>query len=430
MGLQAWRAELVWTVADPAVELDGLRHFPDGLLVVEDGRVLAAGDYAALIKTLPAEVAVEALPGKIITPGFVDGHIHFPQIDMIASPGGALLDWLERYTFPAERAFADPDHAGEAAGRFLDSLLRHGTTTAMVYGSVHKVSVEALFEDALRRDMRLIAGKCLMDQGPADLRDSLAEGTADTVDLIRTWGGRGRLGYAVTPRFALGSSRAQLEAAGRILAEHPRAWMQTHLAENLVEVRDTMTAFPEARDYLDVYDRFGLVTDRSMFAHCIHMEDRALARMGEAGSSCAFCPTSNLFLGSGLFDLTRTGSHGVKVALGTDVGAGTSWSLLTTAAEAYKVGRLRGEALDPLTAFHLATRGGAEALGLSDRIGALEAGMEADFVVLDPATTPALGRRGESAGGLAERLFLLMVLGDERVVQRTYLAGKLAHGRV
>jgi guanine deaminase len=427
--LQAWRAELVWTLSDPAAGPEGLRHYPDGLLVVEDGRILMAGDYRALAGGLPAEAVVEALPGRIITPGFIDGHIHFPQLDMIASPGGALLDWLERYTFPAERAFADPGHAREAAGRFLGGLLANGTTTAMVYGSVHRVSVEALFEDALARGMRLIAGKCLMDQGPPGLSDGGGQGIAETLELIGAWSGRGRLGYAVTPRFALGSSREQLAAAGRIVAEHSGVWMQTHLAENLAEIEATRRAFPEATDYLDVYDRFGLVTGRSMFAHCIHMEDRALARMGQARAACAFCPTSNLFLGSGLFDLERTRRHGVRVALGTDVGAGTSYSLLTTAAEAYKVGQLRGAALDPLSALHLATRGGAEALGLADRVGALEPGLEADLVVLDPAATPALARRMQSAAGLAERLFALMVLGDERVVARTYLAGRLAHVR-
>jgi guanine deaminase len=427
-GVRGWRAEMAWTLGDPAADPAALRHVPDGLLLVEGGRVLAAGPWDKLSQDLPGEAVVEALPGRIITPGFVDAHVHFPQLDMMASPGGALLDWLERYTFPAERAFADPAHCAEAAGRFVGSLLANGTTTAMVYGSVHKTSVDALFEEALSRDMRLIAGKCLMDQGPEGLRDSPERGADETVALIRAWRGRGRLGYAVTPRFALGSSREQLAAAGRILADHPDTWMQTHLSENLAEIEATRRAFPEAADYLDVYDRYGLVGDRSMFAHAIHVEDRALGRMGQAGCACAFCPTSNLFLGSGLFDLERTRRHGVKVALGSDVGAGTSYSLLTTAAEAWKVGQLRGTRLDPLTGLYLAGRAGAEALGLADRIGALEPGLEADFVVLDPAATPALSRRTE-AGSLAERLFALMVLGDERVVERTYLAGRLAHRR-
>lgn len=425
--LRGWRSELVWTLGDPAANPAALRHFPDGLLLVEDGHVVAAGAWSELAPTLPEGAPVEHLPGRLLTPGFVDGHIHFPQLDMIGAPGGALLDWLERYTFPAERAFADPAHARAAAGRFLDSLLANGTTTAMVFGSVHAASVEALFENALGRDMRLIAGKCLMDRGPEGLRDSAEGGAAETQALIRAWRGRGRLGYAVTPRFALGSSAEQLTLAGRLVADNPDVWMQTHLSENAAEIEATRQAFPEASDYLDVYDRFGLVTDRSLFAHAIHLSDRELARMGGAGCACAFCPTSNLFLGSGLFDLERTRAAGVKVALGTDIGAGTSFSLLTTAAEAWKVGQLRGATLDPLTALYMAGRGGAEALGLADRIGAFEPGMEADFVVLNPAGVPGLGRH--VAASLAERLMALMVLGDDRAVERTYLAGELAHSR-
>ena len=426
-GLRGWRSELVWTLGDPASDASNLRHFEDGLLLVDGDRIVGAGAWSELAPTLPGSVPVEHLPGRILTPGFVDGHIHFPQLDMVASPGGALLGWLERYTFPAERAFADPAHAKEAAGRFLNSLLANGTTTAMVFGSVHAESVDALFEEALARDMRLIAGKCLMDQGPEGLRDTARGGAEATQGLIRAWRGRGRLGYAVTPRFALGSSREQLDLAGRLLADNPDVWMQTHLSETAAEIAATRQAFPEATDYLDVYDRFGLVSDRSMFAHAIHLSDRELGRMGQARCACAFCPTSNLFLGSGLFDLQRALGFGVKVALGTDIGAGTSWSLLTTAAEAWKVGHLKGTTLDPLTALYMAGRGGAEALGLQDRIGSFEPGMEADFVVLDPGGVPGLDRH--RAETLAERLFALMVLGGDRAVERTYLAGHLAHGR-
>ena len=428
-GLRGWRSELCWTIGDPSDDEAALRHFPDGLLLVENGRIVEAGAWSDLSPKLAEGTPVESLPGRILTPGFVDGHIHFPQLDMVASPGGALLDWLERYTFPAERAFADPAHATEAAGRFLNTLLANGTTTAMVFGSVLATSVEALFENALARDMRLIAGKCLMDRGPEGLRDTAVGGAEETQALIRAWRGRGRLGYAVTPRFALGSSREQLALAGRLVADNPDVWMQTHLSENEAEIEATRQAFPEAADYLDVYDRFGLVTDRSLFAHAIHLDDRALGRMGQARCACAFCPTSNLFLGSGLFDLERTRGFGVKVALGTDIGAGTSWSLLTTAAEAWKIGQMKGTTLNPLTALYLAGRGGAEALGLEDRIGAFEPGLEADFVVLDPEGVPGLGRRTAGAAGLGERLFGLMVLGDDRVVERTYLAGKLAHSR-
>jgi guanine deaminase len=428
--LQAYRAAIFHLLADPATS-DGPAHayHADGLLLVENGRVAACGDFTELAPRL-GQTPVEAFPGRLITPGFVDLHIHFPQIDVIAAHGAQLLDWLERYVFPAEAAFADPTHAAEAARFFVSELLRNGTTTAMVFGSVHKGSVDALFAEALKRDMRLIAGKSLMDRlAPATVRDTVEQGRRDTLDLIQAWSGKGRLGYAVTPRFAMTSTDEQLAAAGAILQAHPEVWMQTHLAENLVEIREIAALFPAAKDYLNVYERFGLVGPRSVFAHCIHLDDDAFARMAAAGAAAAFCPTSNLFLGSGLFDLKTACHHGVKVGVGTDVGAGTTFSVLHTLGEAYKVGQLRGCALDPFQAFYLATLGGARALGLDDRIGNLAPGKEADFLVLDPAATPLLARRMVHAGSLSERLFALSVLGDDRVVEHAYLAGVRQHSR-
>jgi guanine deaminase len=369
-------------------------------------------------------VVVEDLSGRLLCPGFVDAHIHFPQIDMIAAFSGQLLDWLEEKTFPAERAFADRAHAAEAAEAFLDELLRNGTTTALVFGSVHRVSVEALFEAAHARGMRLIAGKSLMDGGPGGLRDTAERGRADDEALIAAWSRRGRLGYAVTPRFALSSSPAQLIAAAETLRAHPHVWMQTHLAENPIEVEAVRQAWPEAVDYLDVYERHGLVGPRSVFAHCVHCTDRSLRRMAEAGAAIAHCPTSNLFLGSGLFDLKRAQAHGVNVALGTDVGAGTSFSILTTVARACDIAQLKGSPLDPLRAFYLATLGGAKALGLADRIGSFALGREADFIALDPAATPLLARRLKGVTDIRELLFALMVLGDDRAVAGTWIAGK------
>ncbi len=404
-------------------------HHDDGLLLIEDGHVAACGPWAELAPDLAADVPVEHLPGRILTPGFIDTHIHFPQIDMIAAFSGQLLDWLDEKTFPAERAFADRSHADDAAQAFLDALLRNGTTTAMVFGSVHRSSVDALFEAALARNMRLIAGKSLMDLGPDGLSDTAAGGRAETAALIRDWSRRGRLGYAVTPRFALSSSPEQLAAAGEILRTHDHVWMQTHLAENAREVDAVARAFPDSRDYLDAYDRFGLVTDRSVFAHAIHMTDRSLHRMADAGAAIAHCPTSNLFLGSGLFDLARADAHGVRVGLGTDVGAGTSFSLLTTAASACHVAQMKGSPLDPLRAFYLATLGGARALRLEGRIGSFRTGCEADFVALDPAATPLLARRLSGVSDIREILFALMVLGDDRVVARTWVAGAVAHNR-
>lgn len=428
--IRAYRAALVHCLDDPGkVGVEAIAWHPDGLLLVEDGHVVDCGDWTALSPRLAADTPVEHLPGRILTPGFIDTHIHFPQIDMIAAFSGQLLDWLEAKTFPAERAFADPAHAAAAARAFLDEMLRNGTTTAMVFGSVHRASIDALFREALRRNMRLIAGKSLMDGGPEGLRDTVAGGRDDDEALIADWSRRGRLGYAVTPRFALSSSPDQLAAAGETLRRHDHVWMQTHLAENPREVAQVARAFPEARDYLDVYDRFGLVTDRSVFAHGIHMTDRSLHRMARVGAAIAHCPTSNLFLGSGLFDLARARAHGVAVGLGTDVGAGTSFSMLTTAAAACHVSQLKGRPLDPLRAFYLATLGGARALRLDDRIGSFRAGVEADFVALDPAATPLLARRLAGVTDIGEILFALMVLGDDRTVARTWLCGQSAHSR-
>ncbi|PZU61054.1 MAG: guanine deaminase [Sphingobium sp.] len=427
MTLTAFRAEILTVPDDPANGNGGaVRHWPDGLLVVEDGIVIACGDHATLADRFVG-VPVEHLDGLLV-PGFVDTHIHYPQTDSIAAHGAQLLEWLERHIFPAEAAFADRAHADAVAAFFLDELLRNGTTSALVFASVHAHSVDALFEAALTRNMRIVSGKTLMDRGPEGLKDDPVGGRAESEALIARWRGRGRIGYAVTPRFALTSSDAQLVGAGELLAAHPDALMHTHLAENMGECAAVAERFPDAADYLDVYDRFGLVGSRSVFAHCIHMSDRALARMGEAGAAISFCPTSNLFLGSGLFDLARADTHGVTVGMGTDVGAGTSFSILSTLGEAYKICQMRGQALDPFRALHLATAGGANALGLGDRIGALKAGQEADFVVLDGAATPLLARRMTGAG-LAQRLFALQIMGDDRCIARTYVAGRCAYAR-
>jgi guanine deaminase len=427
MTLHAFRAQILSVPEDPRTAgASAIRHFPDGLLVVEDGLVVACGHYADLAGRF-ADVATEVLPG-ILVPGFVDAHVHYPQTERIASHGEQLLQWLQRHIFPAEAAFADRGHADAIAAFFLDELLRNGTTSALVFATVHAESVDALFEAALARNMRIVSGKVLMDDGPSDLRDSVVSGRADSEALIARWRGRGRIGYAVTPRFVLTSSDAQLADAGALVAAHPDVLMHTHLAENPGEIAAVAGRFPDAADYLDVYDRFGLVGDRSVFAHCVHMSDRAMARMGEAGAGIAHCPTSNFFLGSGLFDLAQADAHGVSVGIGSDVGAGTSFSILHTLGEAYKVGQLRGASLDPFRALYLATAGGARMLGLGDRIGGLRPGQEADFVVLDPEATPLLARRTAGAS-LHDMLFALQVLGDDRAIAYTYLAGRRAHVR-
>jgi guanine deaminase len=429
--MPAWgvRAELLAVLADPAIAgTDAIVHHPDGLIVIEDGIVAKFGDYTE-IAAQQSTLAVEDRRGLLLVPGFIDCHVHYPQTERIAAHGAQLLDWLEQHIFPAEQAFADRAHADEIATFFLDELLRNGTTSALVFATVHASSVDALFEAALTKNMRIISGKTLMDRAaPEGLRDTAETGRTESEALIARWRGRGRLGYAVTPRFALTSTPAQLAGAGDLMAAHPGILLHTHLSENLDEIAAVGAAFPDAADYLDVYARHGLVGPRSIFAHGIHLGDAAMARLATAGSAIAFCPTSNLFLGSGLFDLARADRHAVRVGIGTDVGAGTSFSILHTLGEAYKVCQMRGASLDPFRALWLATGAGAAALSIAGRVGGLAPGQEADFVLLDPAATPLLARR--TAGRpLAERLFALQILGDDRAIAETWLAGQLAHRR-
>ena len=396
-------------------------------MLVEDGRIVAMGDAVTVLATLPEGTPIDDHSGHLILAGMIDTHIHLPQTQVIASHGAQLLDWLHRYTFVEEQRFADPGHAARIARFFVDELLRHGTTTAVVYGSVHPQSVEALFAEAERRGARMIAGKVMMDRNaPAALLDTAESGYRESKALIERWHGKGRLGYAVSPRFAVTSSDAQLEAAGALLREHPGCHLQTHLSENPDEVATVRRLFPWAASYTDVYDRFGLLGGRSLFGHCIHLEEAELERLSATGSVAALCPTSNLFLGSGLFDLAALRGDGrpVRIALATDIGGGTSYSMLRTAAEAYKVAQLRGQTWSPLEAFYAITLGNARALGLEGTIGSLEPGCEADIVVLDAHATPAMAHRMETASELAEELFVLLILGDDRAVRATYLAGE------
>ena len=426
--VQAYRASLLHFHADPAFAEHAHTWIEDGLLVVEDGRVQAAGDYATLAPTLAPGTQVTDYRGKIITPGFIDTHLHFPQTDMIASPAPGLLPWLETYTFPTERQFHDPVHARATAEFFLDELLRNGTTTALVYCSVHKASVDAFFEASSARNLRMAAGKVLMDrncpdflQDSADLRDSEA--------LIQRWHNQGRNLYAITPRFAPTSTEAQLAATGELAAAHPDTFIQTHVSENQDECRWVGELFPQRRSYLDVYEHYGLMRPRAMFGHCIWLDDTDFARLAETGSAIAHCPTSNLFLGSGLFDIARADNAGALVSLGTDVGAGTSFSMLQTMNEAYKVARLKGSYLPALRMFYLATLGAARSMRLDESIGHFGPGAEADFIVLDPKATPLLERRSSHCNTLEETLFALALLGDDRAIRATYAAGALVHER-
>lgn len=426
--LNAYRGTVVHALRDPgSSDAAAIECFDDGVLVTEGGLIAEAGPAEPLLKNLPGDAPVTDFTGRLIMPGFVDTHVHYPQVDVIASHGTQLLDWLESYTFPAESRFGDEAVAHEAAAFFLDELLRNGTTTALVFASVHPQSVDAVFEAARRRGMRLIAGKVLMDRNcPADLRDTAETGYRDSKALIERWHGVDRLSCAITPRFAITSTDQQLARAGQLAREHPDVYIQTHLAENNDEVAWVKALFPDRRSYLDVYEHFGLLRDRAVYAHCIHLENHDRKRMGAGGAAAAFCPTSNLFLGSGLFDLAAADAHGIRTGVGTDVGGGTTFSIPRTVAEGYKVLQLQDQTLTPLRAFYLATLGGARSLYLDDRIGSFEPGKEADFVVVDPGATPLMARRMARADSIGEKLFALTVLGDDRHIQAVYLAGNEA----
>ncbi|MBW4694822.1 MAG: guanine deaminase [Lyngbya sp. HA4199-MV5] len=436
MSLKAFRGALLDFVDDPfyASEADSVRYLPDGLLVLEDGKVKALGTYESLQASY-ANVPVTVYPDRLIMPGFIDTHVHFPQTEMIAAYGEQLLEWLSKYTFPTEGKFKDKAYAQEIASFFLDELLKHGTTTALVFTTVYPQSVDAFFEEANRRHLRMIAGKVLMDRRAPDfLTDTPETAYAESKQLIEKWHGHDRLLYAITPRFAVTSSDEQLRLAGKLLAEFPDVYMHTHLSENVNEVRLVAELFPDSDGYLDVYDRAGLVGSKSVFAHGVQLTDAEFQRLSIARSAIAFCPTSNLFLGSGLFNLKRAKSVDapVKVGLGTDVGGGTSLSMLKTTSEAYKVTQLRGETLSPFQALFLATLGGARALSLEDRLGNFEPEKEADFIVLNPRATPLMARRNPTAIAtslpeLADQAFATMILGDDRAIHATYVMGELAY---
>ncbi len=432
MSRTAWRSKILHFNGDPAHsnDPDTVMAYNDGVLVVEDGHILAL-DTPEALTDMTRDIEVQHLPDSLIIPGFVDAHVHYPQVDIIGGYGEHLLDWLERYAFPAEIGLMnDKGKAEDTASFFLDELLRNGTTSALVFATVYAHTVDALFGEALKRNMRLISGKVMMDaHAPDALMDTAQSSYEDSKALIEKWRGKGRLGYAVTPRFALTSSEEQLNFAGLLLAENPDVLLHTHLCENKKEIERAAELFPTARDYVDVYKRAGLLTDRSVFAHCVHLSDDERADLAKAKSAIAFCPTSNLFLGSGLFDLETAGQAGITVGLGSDVGAGTSLSSFASMSEGYKVTQMREQTLSPLHAFYMATLGGARALHIDGHVGNFAPGKEADFLVLDLAATPLMKRRLGRANTFEEMLFALMILADDRAVRRTYVAGELAHDR-
>jgi len=430
----AIRGRLFWFDADPEDAGDAAAHYvEDGLLTIAGGHVVAAGEASALLKTLPADARIADHRGKLVMPGFIDPHLHFPQTQVIASYGAKLLDWLNTYTFPEEMKFADPAHAARNAVFFFDELLANGTTTAAVYCSAHPQSAEAFFLESERRGTRMAAGKVMMDrEAPPQLIDTAETGYRDSKALLQKWHGRGRQLYAVSPRFAITSTPAQLEAAGALAREYPDCLVQTHISENDAEIAFAKQLYPDCADYTAVYEKYGLLGRTSLMGHCIHLSESERRRFSQAGAVAVSCPTSNLFLGSGLFDwrAMRDPKRPVRVGVATDIGGGTSYSMLATLAEMYKVLQLQGQKLPARAAFHAITRGNALAMGLEGKIGGFFAGAEADVVVLDARATPAMAHRMETVATLDEELFVLMTLGDDRAVAETLVMGAPAKRRL
>jgi len=428
----AVRGHAITFTGDPFFDDDAFVDIEDALILSQDGVITAFGPYEQTKASLPEGVEVVHYPDHLICAGFIDTHIHYVQTGIIGAFGSQLIKWLNHYTFIEEQNFADKAHADEIAKRFFDELLRNGTTTAVTFCAVYPSSVDAFFEESKRRGTRMIGGKVLMDRNAPDgLLDTAKTGYDDSKALIGKWHGDGRNLYAITPRFAPTSTPEQLEAAGALWKEHPGTFQHTHVSENLGEIQWVHSLFPERAGYLDVYDHYGLLGPRSVLAHGVHLTARERARVHETGSAIAHCPTSNLFLGSGLFHVhdAKDPKRPMHVGLGTDVGAGTSFSILATMNEAYKVAELNTYPMNSIKSFYLATLGGARALQLGDSIGSLEVGKEADFVVLDPNATPLMAYRSGRAESTEELMFVLSIMADDRAVKTTYVAGHQAYER-
>ena len=408
-------------------DTDSYTYESDGGLLIENGIVAAIGSYAAIKTQAPDDVTEVDHRPHLILPGFIDTHLHFPQMQVIASYAANLLEWLNTYTFPEECRFVESAHAERIATHLYDELIRHGTTTAVAYCSVHKTSADAFFAEAMRRDMRMVGGKVMMDRNaPQGLLDTPEMGYDETREVIADWHGKGRNHVAITPRFAITSTPGQMEATAALAREFPDLHIQTHLSENHDEIKFTGELYPEAIDYTDIYARYGLLGPKSLFGHAIHLSEREADAMSEAGAVAVHCPTSNLFLGSGLFPLKALARREkpVRIGVATDIGGGSSYSMLRTMDEAYKIQQLLGERLNPLESYYYMTRGNAEALSLVDKIGTLDTGTEADLIVLNAAATPAMALKMEVVKSLTEELFLLQTMGDDRAIVETYVAGK------
>jgi len=417
--------DITAVVDNPQQLPDHARYIEDGLLLLNGGEIVSLQNWEEGRGLLAQGAAVQDYRGKLIVPGFVDTHIHYPQTEMIGAYGEQLLEWLQQYTFPVESQYHCPQHSAKMSAFFLHQLLSNGTTTALVFGTVHPESVDALFHAADRLGMRLIAGKVMMDRNAPDyLTETPEQSYQQTRELIQRWHNHGRLSYALTPRFAPTSSPELLARVRQLKEEFPDTWVHTHLSENPQEVEWVKALFPQHKGYLDVYHHYQLTGPRSVFAHCIHLEEEEWDCLHHTDSAIAFCPTSNLFLGSGLFNLKSCWDKGVKMGIGTDVGAGTTFNMLQTLGEAYKVGQLQRYRLAACEAFYHATLGGAKALDLADRIGNFAAGKEADFVVLDPAVSALQQMRYANSRDIWEKLFILMTLGDDRNIAATWVNGE------
>lgn len=430
----AYRASIFHFLRDPGLqEFDSSAYqsIDDGLLVVADGKVAALGQYEEVLAELPSDCPIIDYRGKWIMPGFIDSHVHYPQSEMIASPAPGLLPWLERYTFPTEAKFADPIHARNVAEFFLQQILASGTTTAMVYCTVHPSSVDAFFNASAARNLRMIAGKVMMDRNCPDyLRDTAEQSALDSEALLQRWHKQGRALYAITPRFAPTSTPAQLQLAGELAQRYSDAYVQTHVAENLDEIAWVKELFPQARSYLAVYEQYQMLRPRAMFGHSIWLDEADRRSMQESGAASAVCPTSNLFLGSGLFDFALAQQSAMHYSLASDIGGGTSFSMLQTMQAAYKVARMGGCYLPALKMFYQATLGAARSLQLEGVLGNFAIGNEADFIVLDPHATPLLERRTQQCNNMEEFLFVLAILGDDRTIYATYSGGACQHQRI
>lgn len=423
------RGRIFTFVAEPSGPQDhqSYRYIEDGAVLIVDGKIAAVGEYNGALRLAAPDAQIIDHRPHLLMPGFIDTHIHYPQMQVVGSYAKDLLEWLNTYTFIEEQRFSDFGHAKRISNLFFNELIRNGTTTAAAYCTVHPESADAFFTVAEQRNLRMIAGKVMMDcNAPEGLRDTPQSGYDDTKMLYNKWHGKGRLHYAITPRFALTSSVEQMEMTQDLVRELPEAYVQTHVNESLGEIEVSKELYPNLPDYVGIYEHYNLLGPKTLLGHCIHMNDRELAVMSETGTVAVFCPTSNLFIGSGLFDRERMNKANVRVGVATDIGGGTSYSMLKTLDEGYKVLQLRGQRLSPLESFYMMTLGNARALGLEHHIGALEIGNDADIVVLDAKALPHMALKMEQVTAITEELFLLQTCGDDRVISETYVAGEPA----